>query len=256
MKFIHITDIHLVSPGARLHRLDPAERFARCIDDVKRNHGDAECCVITGDLADRGEESAYQFLSDQITRSGMNCHLILGNHDQRQRFLRSFADSKIDEHGFVQYTVPTSAGVFIFIDTVESGTHGGFYCAQRRAWLRATLEIHRAEPVFLFMHHPPFDLSFPCIDNIGLSEQQAFAEIVRPYRNIRHLFLGHAHRPISGNWLGISFSSLRGTNHQVELDFKSDRIRHIDEPPEYSIVFISDDRVVVHTHTYPLESDE
>jgi len=256
MKFIHITDTHLVSPNAKLHKLDPAERFSRCLDDIKRNHSDAECCVITGDLADQGEDSAYRFLFSQIARLDMKCHLILGNHDHRENFLRCYADTKVDDHGFIQYTIQTSAGVFIVIDTLESGTPGGIYCDQRRKWLQATLEINRAEPVFLFMHHPPFDLSFPCIDHIGLSDQQAFAGIVRPYGNIKHLFFGHAHRPISGNWLGISFSSLRGTNHQVELNFKSERIHYVDEPPEYSIVFISDDRVVVHTHAFPLEADE
>jgi 3',5'-cyclic AMP phosphodiesterase CpdA len=252
MKFIHLTDTHLVTPGDKLHNLDPAERLSRCLDDIRRHHGDAECCVITGDLADRGEDSAYQFLSAQISRLGMKCHLLLGNHDHRENYLRCFADTTVDDHGFVQYTVQTSAGVFVAIDTFDYGTNGGIYCDQRREWLQATLESNRDKPVFLFMHHPPFDLNFPCIDNIGLSEQQAFAEIVRPYGNIRHLFLGHAHRPISGNWLGISFSSLGGTNHQIDLDFNSERIHYNADPPVYSIVFIADDRVVVHTHAYPL----
>jgi len=256
MKFIHITDTHLVTPGAKLHNLDPAERFSRCLEDIRRHHSDAECCVITGDLAERGEDSAYRFLSDQISRLDMKCHLILGNHDHRENYLRCFANTKIDDHGFVQYTVQTSAGVFIVIDTVQYGTHGGIYCDQRREWLQSTLESNRDEPVFLFMHHPPFDLNFPCIDNIGLTDQKAFAEIVRPYGNIRHLFFGHAHRPISGNWLGISFSSLRGTNHQVDLDFNSERVHYNGEPPEYSIVFIANDRVVVHTYAYPLEFND
>lgn len=256
MKFIHITDTHLVTPDTRLHGLDPADRFSHCVDDIRRHHGDAECCVITGDLADRGEDSAYRFLAEQISRLDMECHLILGNHDHRENYLRCFTQAKVDDHGFVQYTVQTPAGVFIVIDTVEYNTHGGIYCEQRREWLQATLAKHRHEPVYLFMHHPPFDLNFPCIDIIGLAEQQAFTEIVRPYPNIRHLFFGHAHRPISGNWLGISFSSLRGTNHQVDLDFNSEKIHYNSDPPEYSIVFIEDDRVVVHTHAYPLDVNE
>ena len=79
MKFIHVTDTHLVAPGMPLNGLDPAERFSRCVDDIRRHHDDAECCVITGDLADRGEEAAYEFLGTQIARLDMPCHLIIGN---------------------------------------------------------------------------------------------------------------------------------------------------------------------------------
>jgi Icc protein len=253
MKFIHITDTHLISPGSKLHSYDPAKRLALCLDDIKRQQSDAECCVITGDLADRGEDAAYQFLLSEINQLDFKCHLILGNHDNRKIFLRCFPDTKFDENGFIQYTVQTSAGVFIIIDTLESGNHGGIYCDNRHAWLQATLESYKAEPVFLFMHHPPFDLSFPCIDDIGLADQKTFAKLVQPYNNIRHLFFGHAHRPISGNWMGISFSTMRGTNHQVKLDFNSNQINIVDERPEYSVVFISDDRVVVHSHAFPLE---
>ena len=67
-----------------------------------------------------------------------------------------------------------------------------------------------------------------------------------------HLFFGHAHRPLCGNWLGISFSSLRGTNHQVGLNFSSEQIDYVDEPPEYAVVFADDDRIVIHSHAYPL----
>ena len=256
MKFIHFTDTHLISPGGLLHGLDPAARMTHCFEDILQNHSDAECCVITGDLTDRGENSAYQFLAEKIENLDLKFYLIPGNHDHRDNFLQYFPQTQIDDHGFIQYTVQTSAGMFIMIDTLESGMSGGIYCPERSAWLRDTLHRNQHQPVFLFMHHPPFNLNFPCIDNIGLEDQQNFAEIVRPYQNIRHLFFGHAHRPISGNWLGISFSSLRGTNHQVCLDFKSEHISYVDEPPEYSVVFVSDDQVAVHTHMYSLGNDD
>lgn len=68
---------------------------------------------------------------------------------------------------------------------------------------------------------------------------------------VRHLFFGHIHRPISGSWRGISFSTLRGTNHQVALDLKTTRlIRGSHEPPQYGVVFMDQERVVVHTHDY------
>ena len=107
------------------------------------------------------------------------------------------------------------------------------------------------------MHHPPFNLHLTSMDRIGFADQVPFTEIIRTSKHsIRHIFFGHAHRPLSGNWMGISFSSLRGTNHQVRLDFKSELIGFVDEPPEYSVVFISEDCLVVHSHSYPLTGKE
>ena len=86
MKFIHITDLHLVAPDTLLHGLNPEHRFSSCIDNINEHHGDAECVVITGDLADAGETAAYQLLAKELERCNLPCHLLMGNHDHRDVF--------------------------------------------------------------------------------------------------------------------------------------------------------------------------
>ncbi|MFT7533859.1 MAG: Icc protein, partial [Gammaproteobacteria bacterium] len=206
--------------------------------------------VVTGDLADRAEDAAYKHLRAELDRCVLNNHLIIGNHDNRATFTHYFPTTPIDENGFVQYAIETSFGVLLMLDTVKALSHGGEYCEIRRQWLSDKLAEHADQPVFLFMHHPPFDLHLPCLDAIGLEDQHLFAEAISIHRNIRHIFFGHAHRPLSGSWLRWPFSSLRGTNHQVKLDFTTESIIYYDEPPEYSVVFVNDASVVVHTHTY------
>lgn len=252
MKFIHVTDTHLVTPGETLKGLDPGKRFSACIDSINQTHEDAECMVITGDLADIGGTAAYDYLASELERCILKSYLLVGNHDDRSRFQNHFPHTPIDENGFTQYAWESSQGVFLFLDTVQSGSHSGRYCEARRGWLKRMLTRYQNQAIYLFMHHPPFDIHLPCIDRIGLESQQAFAEILQLHDNIRHLFFGHAHRPISGSWRGIPFSSLRGTNHQVGLQFHSEQIVHLDEPPEYSVVFLSEDQVVVHSHAYTL----
>ncbi|MGI9316133.1 MAG: phosphodiesterase, partial [bacterium] len=193
MKFIHVTDSHLITPGEKLNDLDPADRFSACIDSINRTHSDAACMVVTGDLADRGEETAYEFLAAELDRCAVKSYLLLGNHDDRQYFQHWFPDIPIDENGFTQYVWQSPEGVFVFLDTLKQGTHSGEYCETRREWLKETLARFQNKPVYLFMHHPPFDLHLPCIDRIGLEDQEAFAEIVQPNDSIRHLFFGHAH---------------------------------------------------------------
>ena len=54
MKIIVVTDLHLVPPPERIYGFDPAARLDACLKDIEALHGDAEFCVITGDLVDRG----------------------------------------------------------------------------------------------------------------------------------------------------------------------------------------------------------
>lgn len=250
MKFIHITDTHLVKNGQLLHGLDAGKRFELCVRSIRENHADAHCIVVTGDLAEFGEPEAYQYFKNEISTIGLPVYSILGNHDERDNHQQQFPDIEIDDAGFVQYAVETPAGVFLLLDTKLDGSHAGAFCAERSQWLISALERYSTDPVFLFMHHPPFDLHLPCIDKIGLEEKEAFASVVKTHANVRHIFFGHAHRPLNGHWNGISFSSMRGTNHQVKLDFKDINIHPIDEPPEYAVVFIDDNQLLIHTHAY------
>lgn len=178
-KFIQITDTHLVPHGKVLHELDPEQRLAACIDDIAAHHADAQLCVITGDLAHRGEVGAYAVLQEHLARLAMPVWLMVGNHDLRANLRAVFADVPRDGDGFVQCVVNTPAGRFILLDTLEEGQNWGSFCPRRRAWLQAELRSAQQTPVFLFMHHPPFDCGIPCLDHIGLRDGAAFAETVR-----------------------------------------------------------------------------
>ena len=154
MKFVIVPDLHLVAPPERLWGLDPNARLDACLSDIERWHGDAEFCVIMGDLADRGERDAYRALEKRLAAFPMETVLLVGNHDDRAAFQRVFPDAPHDENGFVQGERITDAGRFLFLDTFKGGTSAGEYCEKRRAWLTDRLAAAGDAPVYLFMHHP------------------------------------------------------------------------------------------------------
>ena len=146
----------------------------------------------------------------------------------------------------------TKQVVFYSWIPLKPGCAEGWYCDLRLAWLEAQLADANGRDVYLFMHHPPFNIGIPTLDRIALVQQVAFAAVVRPHTdNIKHLFLGHIHRPLCGHWLSISMSSLRGMNHQVGLDFKTTAsLPGNFEAPAYAIVLFKHDRLIVHTHDF------
>jgi len=251
MKFIHLTDTHLVEPGARLYGLDPRARLDAAITSINAEHGDAVCCMVTGDLAHWGAPAAYRALRESLANLAMPVHLLIGNHDNRAAFRAVVPETPVDAGGFVQFAFDTPQGRFVCLDTNEPGVSWGVFCARRAAWLDAQLQA-TAGPVFLFMHHPPFPVGIPSMDRISLRDCVPFSEALLPCRaRIRHLFFGHLHRPVAGSWSGIPVSTVRGTSHQVALRMKEhDKVPGSHEPPGYAVVLADDTRVVVHMHDY------
>lgn len=84
-----------------------------------------------------------------------------------------------------------------------------------------------------------------------LRDGERLGDVLKGWTNIKHLFMGHLHRPISGTWMGIPYSVLLATNHQVALDFVIEGVvpgSH--EPPAYAVIFLEADRSVVHLHNF------
>ncbi len=255
MKLIHLTDTHLTTPGRMLYGINPLARLNAAIDHIRAQHADAELCVITGDLTHWGEAAAYASLREALRALPMPVLPLIGNHDNRDRFCAAFPDVPCDEAGFVQWIRDSSVGRFIFLDTVISDVSqgrksAGYFDSGRLKWLRKQLDVSKTDAVqvFLFMHHPPFGVGISAFDEINIVSDDAltFGALLLEYTHIRHLFFGHIHRPISGSWHGIPFSTLPATAHQSGLDFLSDTDQFTHEAPGYGVVLITPGQVTVH----------
>jgi len=255
--FLHVSDLHVTPEGAPLlYGLDPGLRLAEAVADMAARFGPGsahpvEFLVVTGDLTHHGEPGAYARLSAILGRLPFPVHLLLGNHDDRAAFTAAFPATPRDGQGFIQQALPTPAGLFLMLDTNEPGTHAGRLCAARLGWLAARLAESEGD-VLLFLHHPPFRVGISRMDEIPLLDAEALWQVLAAHApRIRHMFHGHLHRPLSGSWRGIAFSSLRGTSHQVALDLSErETVPGSHEPPAYALVRVSEEGVVVHTHDF------
>ena len=249
MKIIQFSDLHLTAGGEALFGSSPRERLDLAIDSILQSHADADFCLLTGDLADAGSDAAYAALDQTLKRLPMPAHLLPGNHDSRTALRRQFPQLPADSD-FMQAVIDTPAGRFLLLDTVEAGAPWGSYCAERQEWLARQLAAAGDLPLYIAMHHPPLALGIPSMDQFALRDAEAFWAVIAPHRaRIRHLFFGHLHRPISGSWRGISFSSTASPNHQVALDLTTLRGNEVPgcrEPAGYAVILIDADNVIVH----------
>jgi 3',5'-cyclic AMP phosphodiesterase CpdA len=246
VKFIHVSDLHLVAPGERLWGFDPLERLDACLADIVAHHQDAAFCAISGDLAERGEIAAYEVLKDRLSRFPLTTYLALGNHDDRKNYFRVFGDRPRDDRGFVQQAAVHEGFSVLTLDTLKGPpSSAGVYGEDRRAWLSNQLDRIGDQPVIIFMHHPPFDIGHDLMDRIKLEDGDGFHRLLSG-RNIKHIFFGHAHRPMAGQWRGISFAAVPSLAHQLPLAGGSVPTVYSDEPPMYAVALLTPECSVIH----------
>jgi len=89
------------------------------------------------------------------------------------------------------------------------------------------------------------------MDRIGLTDPTHFVAAINGRVNLRHIFFGHVHRPVSGSWRGIAFSALPSTVHQVALDFATvSPVPKTREPPAYGVILLEPEQTVVHVSAF------
>lgn len=249
MKLIHISDIHINSMP--ILESDPIENFNACLKHVEKYHSDADMVVISGDLTHHGQRSSYLRLIEMLESYKIKPLLMIGNHDHRPTFQELFPDVGKDNNDYVQYVRKTQAGHFIFLDTVEFGTHAGHFGLDRQLWFREQLDVAIKEnaPAYIFMHHNPVEVGVASSDNIGLVDGEAFRIILSEYKQIiRHIFFGHCHYVLSGSVCSIPMSAPRSTNHPCVPDFSGiNRMGFAPFPPTYNVCLISDAATIVHS---------
>ena len=250
MKIIQLTDLHLVPEGQKIHEIDPGYRLEQALANIKLRHSDLDLLVITGDLCNEGDVQSYQLLRALLEKYEIRYQLVLGNHDQRETFKGVFPETATDPHGFIQSKIQSGGDVYLFLDTLQEGQVAGSYCEKRQDWLRNELKKHLKNPIYVFLHHPPFKVGMREMDNCNLTDGEIFGEILNSHSNVKHLFFGHLHRPLHGVWRRMPFSCQPSTVHQFTFTTDNLPFQLIKEPPIYSVITLSDWGMVVHQHQY------
>lgn len=213
-KAIWMSDPHFTQEGDVLGH-DPRVRLRAAVQYINANHSDAEVCVISGDMVNRGTTEDYQALRHELDALSVPFMPMMGNHDCRALFRDTLPLPEGFMSDFIQYGIRTSEGFIACLDTHRIGSDAGEFCTKRANWLKRTLTENGDLPVFLFMHHPPMALGLPMQDSENMTDGESFLDLISEFLSVQYLFIGHVHRPISGTTRGIPFSTMRSVLYQA-----------------------------------------
>lgn len=251
MRFLVLSDLHLVPPGEPLYGLDAWATLARAVELIRAEHADAAFLALMGDLTHAGAPAAYAALAEALRPLPMPVIPLTGNHDTRAGVISAFPEAPRDAAGFIQALHRFPEAGILTLDTLdEAATEAdGVLCPARLAFLeRALTQAPADRPLLLLQHHPPMQTGLPGMDRIRLRNPEEEWAILARARRPDLMICGHVHRPVSGVWRGIPFHIQRGLAHQIAFGplppGEGNRGTH--ESPDLGIVEIGADGIRVH----------
>lgn len=234
MLIAQITDTHVRAGGARAFGggADTTARLRTTVSFLLSLEPRPDVVLATGDLVDTGTTDDYRQLVELLAPLPMPVLPIPGNHDVPGAMGDAFPDiaRRLDTR-FFQYTFDDLPVRLVAIDTTEPARTGGILCAERLAWIDATLGAS-GKPTVLFMHHPPIDGGAAANPDMRCEYGEQLRDVVAKHPHVEAVLCGHLHRAIVRRWAGTIVAVAPAT--APALEFRADGsspVHWADTPP-------------------------
>ncbi len=213
MIIAQLSDTHLLAPGDD-DRLGAgrSENLRRCVQDINALEPQPDVVLHTGDMTQHGR--GVEFGHARGILSALTAPLLVtpGNRDGREGLARAFAGESWfpANREFIQYAVDSFPLRLICVDSLDSKTNQGDFCAARLQALNTLLHAAPNRPTVLFLHHPPFEIT-GLRDPLQYRRRGAVTElaaVLAHHPQVMRIFCGHAHRHRSASVSGVPASTV------------------------------------------------
>ena len=207
-----------------------------------RPHPDA--VLVSGDLADTAAPEEYERVRALLAPLPMPVHVLPGNHDDRAAMRAAFP---LEGDGEYRYVTEVGGVRLVVCDSTVPGRPEGRLDV---AWLEAQLD---APQVVLAMHHPPFGVGMPALDEIaiGAHDSAALAALLRRNPQVLRVLCGHTHRAAFAVVGGCGAFTAPGVHLTARLEIGAPGYEVVAEPPAFALHVLVGGSVT--THVQPIE---
>ncbi|OAN33394.1 phosphodiesterase [Microbacterium sp. H83] len=246
--FVHISDTHLPGERSPLYGsgADADANLDLMLSRLVASGLRPDALLLTGDLTDRGDASAYQRLVELVSPAAeaLGCEVVwvAGNHDDRAVMrsvlgLSGSGDEPVTE-------VRWFGGMrVIVLDSTVPGAHWGEVDDAQLAWLASELASPAPEGSLLLIHHPPLPTVLDLAVTVELRNQAALAEVLRG-SDVRGILSGHVHHPSFGTFVGIPVAVASSSAYGQDLAQPVGATRGQDAAQGYNLVHVYDGTIV------------
>ena len=239
----HLSDTHFLAEGAPLYGVvDTIARLDQALARLEERGGRVDAIVVTGDVADRGEEDAYRRVKAAVdplgVRFGCPVVWVMGNHDERSAFRRVLLEQQSDDRETpVDQVVDLDGLRLIALDSAVPGFHHGELTDTQLESLERELATPAPLGTVLALHHPPLPTPLGAMTVLELRGMERLEEVVRG-SDVRAVLGGHLHYPTAATFAGVPVFVAGATSYTMDLGAPERELRGIDGAQSFSLVHV------------------
>ena len=246
--FVHISDTHLPAKRSPLYGsgTDADANLALMLDRLVASGLRPDALLLTGDLVDRGDASAYRRLRPMVDGAAaqLDCDVVwaMGNHDDRAAMRTELglpgtgADPITEVRWFGGLRV-------IVLDSTLPGAHWGEIDDEQLSWLASELSAPAPLGSVLLIHHPPLPTVLDLAVTVELRGQSRLAGVLSG-SDVRAILSGHVHHPSFGTFAGIPVAVASSSAYGQDLAQPVGATRGQDAAQGYNLVHVYADTIV------------
>ncbi|KQQ00940.1 hypothetical protein ASG06_15240 [Rathayibacter sp. Leaf185] len=243
----HLSDTHFLGEGAPLYgRVDTVARLAQAVERLVERGGALDAIVVTGDVADRGEEDAYRRVRVALDPLGerFGCPIVwvMGNHDERRAFRSVLLDETGDAVTPIDQVVDLGGLRLIALDSAVPGFHHGALSDAQLETLADMLSTPAPLGTIIALHHPPLPTPLGAMTVLELRGMDRLEEVVRG-TDVRAILGGHLHYPTAATFAGVPVFVAGATSYTMDLSAPERELRGIDGAQSFSLVHVHPETV-------------
>ncbi len=210
-----LSDVHIAADRDKVQRdTCMAKNLEQACAEVTALKDRPVFALISGDLAlqdgQAGDYATFVQLIKPLRAAGLPVHLMLGNHDHRERFWEGLGaeNEKVqrpvaDRH--VSVVEGKHANWFLLDSLMETAKTPGLLGDRQLTWLGTALDARADKPAIVVAHHNPIEAGHLVP---GLTDSDALFGVMRPRKQVKAFFFGHTHDWLIGHQDGIHLINL------------------------------------------------
>jgi len=227
LRVLQLTDPHLMADaGGDLLGVQTRESLQAVIAEVLKAHGQPDLILATGDLAQDGSVEAYRVFGESLKAFSCPSVWIAGNHDHVDNLVRVAGEYDASARHVIH-----GGWQFVMLDSSVPGKVYGALADSELDFLAETLGQYPDLPAVVALHHHPVDIGSDWMEKIGLTNRDAFWQVVDRFPQVRIVLWGHIHQEHQRERNGVQLMATPSTCIQFTSGSSSFSVENL--PPGY-----------------------